>query len=117
MDIRDRDHAIKVARHLLEQYPQAPVYVVQAALLHDSGKALRPYRPLERVLTGLIRLRIPLPLDPLRQDWLGALQIRYYHAEYAARKISDLQVAQIVREHHSPQTLWAKRLHACDQAF
>ncbi|MDX2006482.1 MAG: HD domain-containing protein [Meiothermus sp.] len=115
MDSRDREHAVGVARRLLERYPDAPGYVVRAALLHDSGKALRPYKPLERVLTGLLTLKVPL--QPLHTDWRGAWQVRQYHPEYAARRIMDLEVAALVREHHAPQSEWGRRLHEVDEEF
>ncbi|MCX7600714.1 MAG: HD domain-containing protein [Meiothermus sp.] len=115
MDVRDREHAVRVAKRLLERYPDAPSYAVRAALLHDSGKALRPYRPLERILTGLVSLEVPI--EPLDKGLRGAWQIRRHHPEYAAMRILDPQVAQIVREHHQPQSLWARRLHEVDEEF
>ncbi|GEM85184.1 HD domain-containing protein [Meiothermus hypogaeus] len=115
MDVRDREHAVRVAKRLLERYPDAPSFAVRAALLHDSGKALRPYRPLERILTGLISLDVPI--EPLDKGLRGAWQIRRHHPEYAAIRILDPQVAQIVREHHRPESLWAQRLHEVDEEF
>lgn len=61
MDPRDRAHGVRVARRLLKAYPEAPGYAVRAALLHDAGKAVRPYRTLERVLAGLFAPPLPLP--------------------------------------------------------
>ncbi|WP_027881543.1 HD domain-containing protein [Meiothermus rufus] len=115
MDPRDREHAVQVAKRLLKRYPEAPGFAVRAALLHDCGKALRPYRPLERILSGLFDLEVPI--EPLYKGWLGAWQIRRYHPEYGAMRILDPQVAQIVREHHQPESLWGKRLHEVDQEF
>ncbi len=115
MDVRDREHAVQVAKRLLERYPDAPSFAVRAALLHDSGKALRPYRPLERILTGLLSLDVPI--EPLDKGLRGAWQIRRHHPEYAAMRILEPQVAQIVREHNQPVSLWAKRLHEVDEEF
>jgi predicted nucleic acid-binding protein len=115
MDVRDREHAVEVARRLLERYPDAPSFAVRAALLHDSGKALRPYRPLERILSGLLSLDVPI--EPLEKGLRGAWQIRHHHPQYAAMRILDPQVAQIVREHHQPESLWAQRLHEVDEEF
>lgn len=115
MDVRDREHAVRVAKRLLERYPDAPSFAVRAALLHDSGKALRPYRALERILTGLMSLDVPI--EPLDKGLRGAWQIRRHHPEYAAMRILDPLVAQIVREHHQPESLWAKRLHEVDEEF
>lgn len=115
MDTRDREHAVSVAKRLIGCYPDAPGYAVRAALLHDSGKALRPYQPLERILTGIFTPEVAI--EPLRKGIYGAWQVRRFHPQYAAQKILDPQVAQIVREHHQPQTLWAKRLHEVDEEF
>jgi hypothetical protein len=115
MDVRDREHALEVAQTLLSRHPDAPDYAVRAALLHDSGKALRPYRPLERILVGLYSPEVPA--EPLRGGIYGAWQVRRHHPQYAARRIKDERVAAIVLEHHHPQSLWGKRLHAADREF
>jgi len=115
MDVRDREHAVRVAKKLLERYPDAPSFAVRAALLHDSGKALRPYRPLERILSGTLNMNVPV--EPLDKGLQGAWQIRLHHPEYAAMRILEPEVAQLVREHHRPQSIWAKRLHEVDEEF
>ena len=115
MDPRDRQHSLEVARQLLLYYPEAPAFAVRAALLHDSGKALRPYRAIERILTGLWSPGVAA--QPLRRGIYGAWQVRRHHPLYAALKIEDPEVAIIVREHHAPQSLWARRLHQVDQEF
>jgi hypothetical protein len=115
MDPRDREHAVEVTKQLLVLYPDAPGYVVRAALLHDSGKALRPYWALERILTGLYTPNVAI--EPLRKGFYGAWQVRRHHPQYAAQKILDPQVAEIVREHHQPKTVWGKRLHQADEEF
>lgn len=113
MDPRDRAHGVRVAQRLLALYPEAPGFALRAALLHDAGKALRPYRPWERVLVGL--LAPPLPPYPLRQGLLGAFQVRRHHPLYAAERIKDPQVRALVLEHHAPRSLWGKRLHRADR--
>lgn len=115
MDPRDRQHSLEVAQRLLLHHPQAPAFAVRAALLHDCGKALRPYRAMERILTGLWSPAVQI--EPLRKGIYGAWQVRRYHPEYAARKIADAEVANVVREHHHPQSIWAMRLHEVDQGF
>ena len=115
MDPRDREHATSVAKRLLLLYPDAPGYVVRAALLHDSGKALRPYHALERIITGLFKLKVPI--QPLSSGWRGAWQIRNHHPEYAAWRIMDIEVAALVREHHQPESEWGRRLHQVDEEF
>jgi len=113
MDPRDRAHGVRVAQRLLALYPEAPGFAVRAALLHDAGKALRPYRPWERVLVGLFSL--PVPPYPLRRGLLGAFQVRRHHPLYAAERIKDPQVRALVLEHHAPRSLWGKRLHRADR--
>ena len=95
MDPRDRAHGVRVA------------------LLHDAGKAVRPYRTLERVLAGLFAP--PLPPYPLRRGLLGAFQVRRHHPLYAAQRIRDPRVRALVLEHHAPKSLWGRRLHEADR--
>ncbi|WP_117237863.1 phosphohydrolase [Thermus sediminis] len=113
MDPRDRAHGVRVAKRLLALYPEAPGFAVRAALLHDVGKALRPYRPWERVLVGLVSFSVP-PY-PLRRGVLGALQVRRHHPLYGAERIRDPLVRALVLEHHAPQSLWGRRLHQADR--
>ncbi len=115
MDVRDRNHAVEVARKLASCYPEAPAEVARAALLHDSGKSCRPYQPLERIFTGLFKVRVPA--EPLRKGIYGAFQVRQHHPQYGAEKIRDPQVAAIVLEHHNPKTHWGKCLHQIDKTF
>lgn len=115
MDPRDRQHSLEVAECLLSRYPDAPTFAVRAALLHDAGKALRPYRALERILTGLWSPAVRV--EPLRSGIYGAWQVRRHHGVYAANQITDPEVATLVRQHHHPQGLWGKRLHEVDRGF
>ncbi|EYB68749.1 metal dependent phosphohydrolase [Deinococcus phoenicis] len=98
MDPRDREHACRVTRHLLREHPHVAPEVVAAALLHDCGKSLRPYRVTERVLVGLVPNRLSRLLP------LGPLSVRAYHpelgAELLARAGARLRVARLVARHH-----------------
>lgn len=100
MDPRDREHACRVTRHLLREHPGAPPEVVAAALLHDCGKSIRPYRVAERVLVGLVPNRLSRLLP------LGPLAVRAYHpelgAELLARAGARPRVARLVARHHQP---------------
>ena len=98
MDARDREHACRVTRHLLRDHPDAAPEVVAAALLHDCGKSIRPYRVTERVLVGLVPNRLA------RLVPLGPLAVRAYHpelgAELLARAGARPRVARLVARHH-----------------
>ncbi len=101
MDPRDREHACRVTLHLLRDHPAAAPELVAAALLHDCGKSVRPYRVTERVLVGLIPNRLARLLPPI-----GALGIRAHHPELGARLLAHagarLRVARLVARHHHP---------------
>lgn len=98
MDPRDREHALRVARALLAERPGPEL--LAAALLHDCGKSVRPYRVWERVGAGLVPggLAARLPLGPL---W-----VRGHHPELGARLLERVgarpRVVQLVRRHHRP---------------
>lgn len=53
MDARDREHAVRVSQYLLRLKPSSSQILIRAALLHDCGKQVRPYRWRERVWAGL----------------------------------------------------------------
>lgn len=103
MDPRDRHHACEVTRTLLARQPDAPAVLVRAALLHDVGKAQRPYRLLERVLVHLLPAR-PLPPEPRLRGLAGAMQVKRHHQVYGAEMIRAAggceAVARLVAGHH-----------------
>lgn len=100
MDARDREHACRVTRNLLRDHPSASPELIAAALLHDSGKSVRPYYLLERVLVGLIPQGLSTWLPPI-----GAIGIRAAHPELGAQLIVRAggrpRVAQLVVRHHA----------------
>ena len=113
MDPRDREHALRVAQGLHAELPAATAELLAAALLHDCGKQLRPYRVWERVGAGLVpgRLARWLPLGPL---W-----VRGWHPELGAELLraagARARVAELVERHHRPGTdLDAALLHRFD---
>ncbi len=118
MDVRDREHAVAVAKQLLARWPDAPDCAVRAALVHDAGKAVRPYIVWERVLTALFERWAPeVEPYPLRGGLTGAWQVRRHHPRYAADRIADPCVARIVGEHHAGTSPWAARLREIDAGF
>ncbi|WP_293174788.1 phosphohydrolase [Oceanithermus sp.] len=118
MDVRDREHNVAVAKLLLERWPDAPNCAVRAALIHDAGKSLRPYNVWERVFTALFERWAPaVEPYPLREGLTGAWQVRLHHPRYAADRIADPCVAEIVRLHHEGGPLWVERLHEVDHGF
>lgn len=100
MDPRDREHALRVARGLLAEVPLASSELIAAALLHDCGKQLRPYRVWERVAAGLVPARLARCVP------VGALWVRGRHPELGARLLraagARARVATLVEQHHRP---------------
>jgi hypothetical protein len=124
MDSRDREHATRVAKRLLELHPNSSGVLVRAALLHDCGKLLRPYVWLERILAGLSERPVADTATPLEADWrsrrYSALEIRFLHPLLGAALIreagGDARVAQIVERHHHPESdADAALIHAVDE--
>jgi putative nucleotidyltransferase with HDIG domain len=109
MDPRDRHHAVAVARAVLARDAHADDVVVRAAILHDVGKSVAPYRAWERIA---VHLYTPgeAALEPegaarwacpaLRSAW----HRHRHHAERGAALIvaagGDPRVADLVARHH-----------------
>lgn len=104
MDTRDRAHATHVTRLLLDRRPDASDHLVRAALLHDVGKAARPYRLWERVAAHLYAPR-DIPAEPRMTGLRGAWQMRVHHAQYGADMVRAMgaseRVAELIEEHHT----------------
>lgn len=105
MDPRDREHACRVTRALSEVHPDSGALLRAAALLHDCGKSLRPYRVWERVLVGLV----PGPWSSrlARVFPFGALYLRGEHPALGAALVrrtgGRARVAELIARHHAPQ--------------
>lgn len=103
LDPRDREHALAVTRRVLKARPEASEALVQAALLHDCGKALRPFYLVERLLVGLWASRAIASPSP--GYWPNAFEARRRHADLGAQLVLDAggttQVAELVRAHHN----------------
>ena len=105
MDPRDREHACRVARRLLALHPDAEPHVVRAALLHDVGKAARPYRVWERVL---VHVWTPgaATAERLPRAWRDAWRAHREHASHGATWLRgldvDARVVDLVARHHQP---------------
>lgn len=100
MDPRDREHGCRITALLLRDYPNASDELLAATLLHDSGKTVRPYHVLERVLVGLVPQALSVIIPPV-----GALGVRASHPELGAELIARAggrhRVAQLVLRHHA----------------
>lgn len=101
----DQQHAVAVARWLLEQ-GWTDTALLQAALLHDVGKAEGGLSPVHRALSVLLQR-----LWPAAWEWLSAQDAgwrrpfhRYrYHPEYGARLVEGVgappTVVALIRYH------------------
>lgn len=104
MDPRDRDHACRIARAVLDLDPDADATLVRAALLHDVGKADAPFRAWERIVVHLYTPSV----DPGWRVGGAALADAWRrHRDHAARGAEmilevggDERVADLVRRHH-----------------
>ena len=106
MDRRDRAHACRVAKAVIEQVSSPSDILVRAALLHDVGKCGATFNPWERVAVHLYTPE-SVPAEPRLRGLRGAWQRRRHHEAYGAELIrqagGDAKVIEIVRRHHHPK--------------
>ncbi len=121
MDARDREHATRVAKRLLQLKPDSSQILIRAALLHDCGKQVRPYRWTERVWAGLQPIRhLDFETTMQKKQPLTALEVRALHPQLGAMLIrsggGEARVAEIVDRHHHPlDDADAAWIHAVDE--
>ncbi len=118
MDPRDRHHGVAVARAVLARDPGAESVVLRAAILHDVGKSVAPYRAWERIAVHVL---VPASRRPRRGALGDALRRHLEHAERGAELIraagGDARVADLVaRHHHSDPEPHLALLRAADEA-
>lgn len=105
MDLRDRHHAVIVAKAVLAERPDASAELLRAALLHDVGKSTALYHPLERILVHLYSPAVAP--EPRQGGLIGAWQRQRHHHCYGAEMIraagGSARVAEIVFRHQDPQ--------------
>ena len=98
MDARDRDHVCRVAKRLAAR-ADTPERLVRAALLHDVGKAVRPYRLVERILVHALPIP-PAAFGRWREPWLVHRDHPHLGAAALRALGSDPQVIEWVERHH-----------------
>lgn len=122
MDVRDREHAVRVTKKLLGLYPDSSLMLQRATLLHDCGKSVRAYSVFERVLVGLlyeVRASDARVVD-FKKRRLSAIEVKKYHSQIGSNLIleagGEARVAQIVALHHAPGSdLDAQKVHQVDE--
>jgi len=94
----DQQHAIAVARLLLER-GWTDTTLLQAALLHDIGKAGSGLSPVHRTVIVLLERLWPTALDRLSardEGWRRPFYRHRHHPEYGARLAESVGAAPAV---------------------
>ncbi len=108
MPRRDQRHCLDVF-HTLRQAGHNDVSLLQAALLHDVGKAGQGLNLLYRTFIVLMRYVAPYQFERLAADgrgWRAPLAAHARHAavgaELTAQAHGSVDVVWLIRHHHSP---------------
>jgi len=115
MDLVDQQHTLKVARYLLREVAFRrgvdTERLIQAALLHDSGKVRGDMKKCHRVIVGFLRRFAPEIRKRLsRRDRSRPLRYACYvdlvhpkRGAYMALSLGiDPTVAELIQKHHAP---------------
>lgn len=139
MPSSEQIHAIDVYRRVKQRAPHC-TELLQAALLHDAGKALHPLGVWERVLIVLVQGIWPGAVErwgegPPRgwqRPFVVAMQHANWGANLAAQAGASAAVVHLIRHHHSsgvhlqnkevplhpnPLNEWLGILKAADNGF
>lgn len=108
MSRNDQKHALAVARRLMSK-GWSDVELIQAALLHDVGKAGGGLHLGYRVAIVLLRAFWPAGLDWLASSdhgWRRPFHVHQHHPEIGARLAAEAgsssRVVELIRQHQSP---------------
>lgn len=108
MPRRDQRHCLDVF-HALRQAGHDDASLLQAALLHDVGKAGQGLNLLYRTFIVLMRYVVPYQFERLAADgrgWRSPLAAHARHAavgaELTAQAHGSADVVWLIRHHHSP---------------
>jgi hypothetical protein len=102
----EQKHSLKLMRWLAEKEPQQ-TELLQAALLHDSGKSQAPINLVERVEAVLVRWLLPGPYarwaqaEPRgwRKPFVTAVNHPAWGADLAAQAGASALVVNLIRRH------------------
>lgn len=122
LPVNDQRHAIDVLETVRRLESEPERLLLQAAVLHDVGKAGAAFSVVERSLTVLLRAASPRLLQGLRQARPGFAHrhdVYVDHARIGAEQLRAAgapELAAIVAEHHAahPTSDLTRRLQRAD---
>ena len=119
----ERRHGLDVLNTVLQQEPSPVPLLLQAALLHDMGKASARFSVMDRSLAVLLERLAPrllVLLGKVLPDFGRRYRSYQQHAASGARVLMDVgakQLAAVVAEHHlaNPSLEVTRRLQRADR--